>query len=229
MSATFQSIAETRQYFGWSAAARRTASRTAQKLLRLEVNEMLWLAAESLPSAVPADPDFAFHFLTPNQLAYFSRTPTNDVDEVFALCVGSGHDFCFAAVAKTGELASYSWYAVGSIEAEHHLGVAMSLPPGVAYMYKAFTHPNFRGKRLYGATVALAFQALAAKGVRNLVTTVEWTNFSSLRSCRRLGFQPLGRLATIGPLNHRIALTPQSARVRGIRFGRSAEVHRRCP
>jgi hypothetical protein len=162
MSTVLQNIAQTRQFFGWKAAFRRVASRSAQKLLRLEVNEMLWLEATALPSSIEVNSDFDFRFLTADEVAYFASDSANDLDAALADRISSGHDLCFAAIAKNGQLASYSWYALGSIEAEHHLGVAMSLPADVAYMYKAFTHPDFRGRRLYGTIVAMEWGLVAA-------------------------------------------------------------------
>ncbi len=227
MSIAFQNIAQTRQHFGWKAALQRAVSRSAQKLLRLEVNEMLWLDAGCLPASIESDPEFQFRFLTAKEVSGFAADPKNDLDASFAVRATRGLDLCFAAIASGGQLASYSWYASGSIEPEHHLGVAMSLPTDVAYMYKAFTHPDYRGRRLYAATVALALKNLAHRGVTKLVTTIEWTNFASLRGCRRLGFQELGRLSTIGPTRHRIAFTSRAAKSRGICFGSSATVPQR--
>jgi ribosomal protein S18 acetylase RimI-like enzyme len=227
MSTVLQNIAQTQQFFGWKAVFQRVASRSAQKLLRLEMNEMLWLEGAALPSAIEANSDFEFRFLTVDELAHFANDLANDLDAAFAARVSSGHDLCFAAIAQQGQLASYSWYALGSIEAEHHLGVAMSLPADVAYMYKAFTHPDFRGRRLYGTIVAMALRSLARRGVTKLITSIEWTNFASLRSCQRLGFQNLGRLSVIGPQQYRISFTPRAARSRGVRFGRSANVQQR--
>jgi L-amino acid N-acyltransferase YncA len=227
MSTVLQNIAQTQQYFGWKAAFQRVASRFAQKLLRLEVNEMLWLEAAALPSAIEANSDFDFRFLTADELAHFASDPANEFDTAFANRASSGHDLCFAAIAKHGQLACYSWYALGSIEAEHHLGVAMSLPGDVVYMYKAFTHPDFRGRKLYGTIVATALRSLASRGVTKLITSIEWTNFASLRSCQRLGFESLGRLSIIGPQQYRISFTPHAARSRGVRFWRSADVQQR--
>ncbi len=218
------SIVQTKRLFGLKAAAKRTVSRTAQKLLRIEISEMLWLDRADLRLASEANPHFEFRFLSANEIATLARDPSNDLDLSFADRADSGFDFCFAAVTQSGEFASYSWYAIDSIEAEHHAGVAMSLPPRTAYMYKAFTPPKFRGQRLYGATVDLAFRKLATRGITQLVTTVEWTNFASLRSCERMGFRRLGRLVTFGQSHDRPAITPKAARKLGVRFGDDTDV-----
>jgi RimJ/RimL family protein N-acetyltransferase len=99
----------------------------------------------------------------------------------------------------------------------------MSLPANAAYMYKAFTHPDYRGRRLYGVGMALALKALAERGITKLVTTVHTNNFASLSSCRRLGYQRIGRFWTLGRGHRRWAIKPRTVQRLGICFNPSKD------
>ncbi len=132
-----------------------------------------------------------------------------------------GLDLCFAALSD-GRLAAYGWYALDAIEGEHNFGIAMSYPSTVAYMYKGFTHPDFRGARLHGTGMGLALQNLKQFGVTALVSSVGWTNEASLRSCDRLGYERLGRIITTGGDAVQLQTIPQAATKLGVRFGPDA-------
>ena len=94
----------------------------------------------------------------------------------------------------------------------------MSYPAEFAYMYNAFTHPAYRGRRLFGTGVTIAAKELAEKGVTKLITNVNSSNFASLQSCRRMGFIPLGQIWAFGRGPKRFAKTPRAARRLGISF-----------
>jgi hypothetical protein len=222
-------LEQTRRRYGAKATLHYLLARSCEKLLKLEVSKLIVLNAADLPPAIPLDPEFTFRFLTPGEVAQFAVDPRNQLDPAFADRASGNFDFCFAALhhaqpteneSKTNkcQLASYSWYALNSIEGRHHVGVPMSLPADMAYMYNAFTQPEFRGRRLYGAGIALALKALAERGITRLVTSINTSNFSSLASCRRLGFRELGRLYTFGRGEHRRAMIPRAAKQLGIKF-----------
>ena len=98
-------------------------------------------------------------------------------------------------------------------------GDRLELPDDVAYMFKGFTHPTYRGRRLHAAAMALALTELGHRGVRGLISTVEWTNEASLRSCDRLGYERLGRIAQSGPFNRRrVSIPAEIATKRGVKF-----------
>ncbi len=129
---------------------------------------------------------------------------------------------CLAAF-DGDRLASYSWYTTGFVDGRDQLGISMELPDGLAYMYNAFTHPDYRGHRLFGDGVALAASTLAETGTKKLVTTVMSSNFASLRSCRRMGFISLGKMWTAGHKKRKLVRTPVGALNLGIQFDCGAE------
>ncbi len=165
---------------------------------------------------------FSFRFLTHDQITELAENVENCLAPEFVERVLQGDSQCLAAFDGT-RLASYSWYATGFVDGRDHLGISMELPVGLAYMYNAYTHPDYRGHRLFGGGVALAARSLAATGTKKIVTTVVRSNFASLRSCRRMGFVSLGKMWAGGRKERKLVRTPAAALNLGIQFGCRAD------
>jgi L-amino acid N-acyltransferase YncA len=60
------------------------------------------------------------------------------------------------------------------------------------YMYKGFTDDNYRGQRLHAIGMTRALRYYLATGHRGIVSYVESTNFDSLKSCFRMGYEAFG-------------------------------------
>jgi GNAT superfamily N-acetyltransferase len=188
-----------------------------QRLLNLQITEFVVLDRQSVaPLDIPAG--FAFRFLNADEIARHAADPVLCLSPELARRAARGQDLCFAALAGD-RLAAFGWYALGSIEAEHCGGTAMTYPADAAYMYHGFTHPDFRGCRLHGACMSLALEALGTRGIRRLVSSVHWSNWASLKSCYRLGYARLGRLVKLGFRPLQLAFYPRAARRLGICFG----------
>jgi hypothetical protein len=211
---------------GRSAAREWLIDRVGSRLINLGISEVVWLSPGDV-KLVGAPPEgFEFRFLSPEEIAGFVGVE-NELDERHVARAAAGNDLCFAAL-KDGRLANYGWYAIGSIEAEHCDCVALSFPSDVIYMYKGFTHPDFRGLRLHGFSMRLALEALAAeRGVRGMISTVGWLNWPSLKSCDRLGYKRLGRMKRFGWNVCSAGFYPPAAKQLGIRFGRHADLSNR--
>lgn len=216
---------ETKTQHGKWAAWQLVLDRLGKRLFSASVTNVVRLDAKDLDK-LQSPPEFSFRFLSADEVRKFSLDPQNELGPEFVARAEAGRDFCFAVLA--GErLANYGWYALGSIEAEHGGGLAMSFPPNMAYMYKGFTHADFRGQRLHGIAMGLALRALGQRGVEQLISTVDWTNWASLKSCYRLGYTDLGRILSIGPACCPITLASRAAKRLGVRFGGKANLHGR--
>jgi hypothetical protein len=213
-----QALVTTRSRFGTLAATMSLSDRVMNRVCTKRIVDVIWLESTALNHSIEADPRFEFRFLTADEVAEFSADPSNDLDAGIVRRAKAGRDFCFAAIGD-GRLASYGWYAMGCIEAEHNFGVAMSYSANTAYMYKGFTHPDFRGARLHGVGMGRALQSLERYGVTALISTIDWVNFASMKSSLRLGYERLGRVVTFG--DH-ILSCPKAAIAKGVRFGTAA-------
>ena len=221
MIAGLQRLADMRRQYGTGAALKWAVDRLARRAFGAMTVRVVWLEADRLPEWVRPDPALDLRFLDAREVRGFASDPENDLDPGMAQRIEGGSDLCFAVLSE-GRLATYGWYALNAIEAEHAMGVAMSFPPDVAYMYKGFTHPNFRGRRLHALAMGLALQGLAERGVSKLLSVVESTNWASRRSCTRLGYVDLGLRLSIGRGGGWLLWSPKAARLLGVRFGRRA-------
>jgi hypothetical protein len=224
MKRKIQTLWKLYRRFGIAAVARSVVDRLGKSINGRQVVELVWLEQSGLKLDLEFDPKYEFRFLKADEVAKFARDASNDLDSEMIKRAQGDRDLCFAALCD-GRLAAYGWYALNSIEPEHNFGVAMSYPSTVAYMYKGFTHPDFRGARLHGLGMGLALQNLADFGVTSLVSTVGWTNEASMKSCDRLGYERVGRIVTTGGAAFRLKRCPKAALERGVLVGNDAEKH----
>ena len=221
----------TRRRYGVLRMLHEIIYKLVQRAMICDITHLMCLDLEhvSLPDKEPEN--LCFRFITSDEVRRFAGGE-NDMTPDLAARVELGRDFCFAALA--GEhLAAYAWYALGSIEAELNRGdtmasgVAMSFPDNVAFMYKGFTHPNFRGKGLYGYVNAKGLEVLQLHGVSTVVSTADWTNWSALNACWRIGYRGLGLVWRGGWGRFMVTVAPRKGKLLGIRFGKRAVVQPR--
>ncbi len=179
------------------------------------VEYLVQLPVDQITDVGPLPEGFTGRWLTPEEVGTFSQDASNDLPPEFAERT-TEENRCFG-ILHEGRLASYGWYALSHVRAEDFFQTGMELPPGLSYMYKGFTHPDFRGRRLHAIGMKCALQALSRHGVQALVSTVAWTNLASLKSCDRLGYQRLGKLVQVRLLGRRFSRFPPAA----IRLGMS--------
>ena len=210
---------EASDVMGFAGAARHAFNRLLVQFGSMSFVHVLMLEPHRMHVPV-LDACFKMSLLTPEQIRRFAENPTNGLPSDFADRVERGLDLCYGAI-HGDRLASYGWYALHSVEPEHGAGTALGLPRDMAYLYKGFTHPDFRGQRLYGACMGWALKALEERfGVHRLLSFVYWNNTPSLSSCVRLGYERLGLLMVgrEGPVH-----VPAEARKLGVTFGVEAE------
>jgi len=212
-------LRETWRSYGPRATALFLCDRLLARTIHLDVETIVWLDAGAVRIGPEQAPTFEFRFLTADEVDAFAGDPELHLTHACADRIRRGRDFCYAALTPDGRLAAYGWYAIERIEAEHCAGFELELPAGVAYMYKGYTHPEFRGARLHGAGMGGALKALAAYGVTALISLVHWTNQASLRSCRRLGYVEIGHVSSWWVRGPRHLHAPAPQRIHGARFG----------
>lgn len=212
-----RALAEIARRYGVREAGLWVFSRSANRVCALEVHRVRLLELARMTRETARDARFESRFLTPLEVRAFSSDPANDISAGFAARAEQGH-LCFAALLDGG-LASYAWYAIGSVEPQDSVGVRLAFPADTAYAYKAYTRPEHRGKHLHGRLKQPVIEDLLARGIRRRLALIEWTNHASLRTSTRSGYRDLGLLLTAGRKRHRILARPAAALREGIRFG----------
>jgi len=72
------------------------------------------------------------------------------------------------ALFDRGRLASFGWYS--NKPNRSSAGLVLHFDPSWVHMYKGFTHPDYRGKRLHGIGMTQAVRDCAAQGYQGLIS-----------------------------------------------------------
>ena len=214
-------LLDTWRRFGMVAVVRLLVDRVVNRVF--SVIDVVWLDGPAARPTFAFGAPVEFRFLRAEEVRRFAEDPANDLSPEFADRAAAGRDLCFAALADEG-LAAYAWYAPESVEPLHTLGVPMAYPRDVAYLYKTFTLPAYRGAHLNAMAMALARERLSEHGITKIVALVDWTNTASLRSCARIGYVRLGRLWVIRLGTRTLVFAPRRAKRLGIQFGRTTRL-----
>jgi hypothetical protein len=118
--------------------------------------------------------------------------PEYEISESFLREAFAKGDECYGFLDGP-VLANYGWYS-NKPTAIHPPELTLHFDDRYIYMYKGFTHVKYRGQRLHAIAMTRALEAYLAKGLKGLVSYVEWNNFGSLKSCYRMGYVDIGNL-----------------------------------
>ena len=132
-------------------------------------------------------------FASDAELAAWSADPRYDLDEAFLAEAAARGDRCYAITDETdGTLASYGWYSKEPCRIDDEL--VFHFDGAWVYMFKGFTLPSHRGKRLHAIGMAHALEAYVHDGSKGILSYVESNNFASLKSCYRMGYEDVGTI-----------------------------------
>lgn len=143
------------------------------------------------------EPGYWHGFLDEARIRELARDPAHGMDEEFVDAVLARGDRCYA-IFDGDRLANYCWYARGTTPLEDDL--VLHFDTRYVYVYKCWTMPEYRGRRLHGIGMSMALRELAEDGCRGILAWVESTNYRSLSSGARMGHKEFGtiRYARLG-------------------------------
>lgn len=122
---------------------------------------------------------------------------TNTLSHEFLDAAAERKDRCFA-VFEGEHLANYGWYASQPTElVELGRDMLLAFDPAYVYMHNGFTDPKNRGQRLHAISMAVALATVCREGRKGMVSYVATSNFASLKSCERMGYERVGRIASV--------------------------------
>jgi hypothetical protein len=176
---------------GWWNTLHCAALRLADAVLGLRV--MRGLAVEAMdPARRAAGEGFAQGFAMPRAVRRFAADAANEMSPFFVADAMARGDRCYAVCEGTVPV-STSWYSTRPTRIG--LGdLVLYYAPRYVYMYKAFTQPSHRGRRLCAAAVSHAFAQYAAKGARGFISCAEATNLGSLKALQQMGYRVFGSI-----------------------------------
>jgi hypothetical protein len=124
-------------------------------------------------------------------------------------------DECFG-IFDGDRMASFGWYSNKPTHISD--GMVLHFHPAWVYMYKGFTHPDHRGKRLHGIGMSLALHSYTERGSRGLISYVKSNNFQSLRSIERMGYRIFGDIYLARVMGRAVTWSTPGCRPYGFRL-----------
>src|SRR4051812_4693841 len=95
LQSTFQRLTQTRRHHGLPASLHWFTSRLGEKLLRLEVVELMWLDGSKVPEPNSIDSAFTFRFLTAAEIKRYSADSIYELGHDCVRRAASSNHFCF--------------------------------------------------------------------------------------------------------------------------------------
>jgi hypothetical protein len=130
-------------------------------------------------------------FLDEESLMGWAKDEALDLEEPFVRHSLEAGDRCYG-ITDGDTLASYGWYSKRPTRMTDEL--RFRFDDAYVYMFKGFTLPAYRGKRLHAIGMARALEGYTRLGSKGILSYVESNNFPSLRSCRRMGYEDVGTI-----------------------------------
>src|SRR5881394_2239924 len=154
------------------------------------------------------------------ELREFARDPANEISPEFVDDALARGDQCYA-IRDGSRLAAYGWYAFGPTPIGVP-GLVLQYRKGCVYMYKGFTHNDYRGQRLHAIGMTRALRHYLAAGYSGIVSYVESTNFDSLKSCFRMGYFVFGTVYVVKAFGRYYGFSTPGCRKYAFRVARVA-------
>jgi hypothetical protein len=143
------------------------------------------------PRYLKGNENYTYAFLTPDRLYELAKNEEHELPNEFIQPALRKGDECYA-ILDGDVVASYGWYSNSPTDISHELRLHFS--DQYIYMYKGYTHHQYRGQRLHAIGMTLALKQYLSRGFKGLVSYVESTNYSSLKSVQRMGYQDFGKI-----------------------------------
>ncbi len=143
------------------------------------------------PKYLLTDEKYTCKFLTPSEMFAFSQQQDLELGEDFLRYAIEKGDECFA-ILDGNRLAAYGWYSNAPTIVSDEL--RLKFHKDYIYMYKGFTHYDYRGQRLHAIGMTLALDEYLKQGFKGIVSYVEEHNFRSLQSVYRMGYSDFGKV-----------------------------------
>lgn len=200
LTKSIRELREVGRLYGPGALLHDLTSRLASKLADFQVLRAMAARLEDVRDASLFEAaGYDARFATEEELLPFADGGAHEFSPLFLRRAFARGDRCYA-IFQGGALASYGWYSTRPTSIDDHF--ELHFDRRYCYMYKGFTAPAYRGRRLHAVGMCRALRAVSGEGRRGLVSYVYSNNFASLRSVGRMGYRIFGTVYALraGPL-----------------------------
>ncbi|MDA8108914.1 MAG: GNAT family acetyltransferase [Betaproteobacteria bacterium] len=209
------SIRENFERYGLAAAAHDVGCRAVNKVVDLRILRAMSVRVEDVkdPRMFEA-PGLVARFAGYDELAKYACDETLDLPEDFLREARARGDRCYA-IFDGDTLAAYGWYSNRPMPVDEHF--LLQFDARYTYMYKGYTVPAYRGRRLHAVGMCRALRALTDEGRKGLVSWVYSNNFASMQSVLRMGYRVFGTVYLLRAGRLSFARATRSCREYGFR------------
>jgi hypothetical protein len=207
------------QTYGLRATAFDISCRAANKFGTARFLKGMTVRMKDVPDrSLFESPGFDGRFVGANELERYADGSL-EFTPAFLREASARGDRCYA-LFDGNILASHGWYSNQPTEVDD--GLMLHFDPRYTYMYKGFTAPAYRGKRLHAVGMCRALQAVTEEGKVGLISWVYSNNFASLRSTKRMGYDIFGTACAIGLGDRLLTYETPGCRAYGFRLEKPA-------
>jgi hypothetical protein len=192
-------VRENAAAFGAGAALHDLQLRALNRIVPVQVLRGMTCVLDETDPRLMRAPEYEARFARREELLRAAADPdlAGEMSAEFVESALARGDECFALFDR-GRVAAFGWYsnqptAIGG-------DLVLRFDPSWVYMYKGYTLPTYRGKRLHGVGMTLALRAYTGRGARGLISYVKSSNFQSLRSTEKMGFRIFGDIYVLRAL-----------------------------
>jgi hypothetical protein len=164
-------------------------------------------------------PGFEGRFVPPEDLTPLAQGGEHELDAGFLEQAAHRGDRCYA-MFEGQSLAAYGWYSGQPTPIDEHF--RLHFDGAYTYMFKGFTLPAHRGKRLHAVGMCRALRAFAEEGRKGLVSYVSSNNFASLKSTARMGYRVFGDVYLVRAAGRSFSYATPGCRPYGFRVEAAA-------
>ena len=180
---------------GWRRTIARALYVGSNQVLDLSILDCFRMRREDIIASLARNPRrYDCGFLSPAKAERLATQLDADVAAGLREAIRRGDEAY--AILDRGRLASIGLYASADTPVLNDLLVRFE--PPARYMYRGFTQDEYRGQRLHALGILRAAGELFDRGVPQLVTVVEHTNYPASISVHRMGWRPCGFLYRFG-------------------------------
>jgi L-amino acid N-acyltransferase YncA len=191
------------------------ALKTVNKVFFVNVLTCI-VISKAKESSLAIDLKFQHGFLDDDKLSDYARDHENELPQNFLESAINKGDECYA-VTEDGKLAAFGWYSNKKTITDVQQ-LKFCFDPSYIYMYKGLTKKDYRGQRLHAVGMSWALNRYLDKGYNGIVSYVESTNFDSLKSCYRMGYEKIGDMYIAKVFGKVIHYPSKSCRIHKVRL-----------
>jgi len=186
----------------------------ANKIVYFKILKGIKLTVSDLRLKQNENFDYLYKWATEEELKTFYADMAGGID--FLRQAFQRGDHCYA-IFDNKKLINYGWYSKCPTPLSKNLTIYFDNQ--YVYMYNGYTSKDYRGQRLHGIGMAKAFSDFQEAGHKGLLSYVDCFNFSSLSSCRKLGYKSFGTIIILRFFGHYIVYHSRGCQDYGFRVG----------